>query len=463
MLHFDLCVIGSGSGNSLIDERFADQKVALIDKGDRFGGLCLNAGCIPTKMFAYPADLALVPTESSRLGVDLPPASVRWADIRDRIFGRIDALAAAGEAWREQNQHVTLFREAAHFVGPKQLQVGDQEITAEKFVLAAGSRPVLPDLPGMDVPEIAERIHTSDTVMLLDRLPRTLVILGGGDVAAEFAHIFSALGTRVTVLHRSERLLRDEDAEIGDRFADLIAERVHLRLRQRVVGFDRTDEGSILVAATDDDGVDYAFEGEQVLIAMGRTPNSDTLNLDAAGVQLDADGLVVVDKYQRTTAKGIFALGDISSPWGLKHVANQEARVVQNNLLKPRRMIESDRRFIPHAIFSHPQIASVGLTEEQAAAQGVPHVTARQDYGTVAFGWAMEDTDHFVKLLADPTSRKLIGAHIIGPDAAILIQPLIQAMSFGLEVPAMARGQYWIHPALAEVVENALLALPLDS
>ncbi|MBK8459111.1 MAG: mycothione reductase [Micropruina sp.] len=463
MLNFDLCVIGSGSGNSLIDERFADRSVALVDKGERFGGLCLNAGCIPTKMFVHPADLALVPRESSRLGGDLGPARARWGDIRDRIFGRIDGISAAGEAWREQNAHVTLFREAAHFVGPKQLQVGEQVIEAEKFVLAAGTRPVLPDLPGMEVPEIAARLHTSDSIMRLEELPRTLVILGGGYVAAEFAHIFSALGTRVTLLQRSDRLLRGEDVEISERFTDLIAERVHVRLRQKVVGFDRTDEGAILVAATDEDGVDYAFEGEQVLIAIGRTPNSDTLNLDAAGVKVDESGLVLVDKYQRTTARNIFALGDIGSPWGLKHVANHEARVVQHNLIKPRRMIESDHGFVPHAIFSHPQIASVGLTEEQAKAQGVPYVTARQEYGSVAFGWAMEDSDHFVKLLADPTTKLLIGAHIIGPAAGTLIQPLIQAMSFGLDVPTMARGQYWIHPALAEVVENALLALPLDA
>ncbi|MDX6320902.1 MAG: mycothione reductase, partial [Propionibacteriaceae bacterium] len=171
---------------------------------------------------------------------------------------------------------------------------------------------------------------------------------------------------------------------------------------------------------------------------------------------------VVVDEHQRTTADGIFALGDVSSHYQLKHVANHEERVVQHNLLHPDDLMASDHRFIPHAVFSEPQVASVGLTEQQAKNDGVRYVSAVQNYGSIAYGWAMEDTEHFAKLLADPATGQLLGAHIIGPQASSLIQPLIQAMSFGLPAQEMARGQYWIHPAMAELVENALLALPLD-
>jgi len=158
----------------------------------------------------------------------------------------------------------------------------------------------------------------------------------------------------------------------------------------------------------------------------------------------------------------VWALGDISSPFELKHVANHESRVVQHNLLNPSAPIKADHRFVPHAVFTSPQVASVGLTEEQARDQGVRYVTAKQDYAGIAYGWAMEDTTGFAKLLADPASGQLLGAHILGPQASTLIQPLIQAMSFGLDARTMASGQYWIHPAMPELVENALLNLPLD-
>src|SRR5580765_1557264 len=186
-LHFDLCVIGSGSGNSLINEEFAGQRVALVERGT-FGGTCLNVGCIPTKMFVLPADLAASPAEAARLGVDLRLVGVDWPAVRDRIFGRIDPISAAGEAWRENSDNVTVFHGEGHFVGPHRLQVGDVVLTADRFVLAAGSRAVLPDIPGLD--EVT--VHTSDTVMRLDRLPGSMIIIGGGFVAAEFAHVFSA-------------------------------------------------------------------------------------------------------------------------------------------------------------------------------------------------------------------------------------------------------------------------------
>ena len=461
MRHFDLCVIGSGSGNSIIDDQFNDQQVALVDKGERFGGTCLNVGCIPTKMYVYPADLASSPEHAARVGVTIGEVQVDWPAIRDRIFGRIDPISAEGEQWRRSNANVTLYREAASFTGPKQLLVGDETITAERFVLAAGSRPYVPVLKGMDDPRVAERLHTSDDIMRLPELPHSLVIIGGGVVAAEFAHIFAGFGTQVTLLQRSDVLLRKEDADIAAAFTEELAKRVNVRLKQRVIGIDYTERDTVIVESVDPDGIHYDFETEHVLIAMGRVPNSDLLNLPATGVTTHEDGRVVVDERQQTVVKGIFALGDVSSANQLKHLANHEARVVQYNLLHPRRMMAADHRFVPHAVFSDPQIASVGLTEQQAEQAGRRYVTVRQDYGTVAYGWAMEDDTHFVKLIADPRTKKLLGAHIIGPEATSLIQPLIQAMSFDLDVKSMARGQYWIHPSLTEVVENALLALDL--
>ena len=455
MTNYDLVIIGTGSGNSILDERFAGWRVAIVEKGV-FGGTCLNAGCIPTKMLVHPADLASMPAAAGRLGVDATLDGVRWADVRDRIFGRIDPIAAGGREYRRDhadNKNVTLYEGTARFTGPRTLEVDGETITADRIVLASGGRPLVPDVPGLD--EVG--YHTSDTVMRIDELPRRLVIIGSGFVSAEFAHVFSSFGVEVTVLARSGALLRNEDADISARFTELAKKKWDIRLERKVLRASRGAGGIQLEL----DG-DEVIETDLVLVAIGRVPNSDLLNLPAAGIEVASTGHVVVDEYQRTTADGVWALGDISSPWELKHVANHESRVVRHNLLNPDSLVAADHRFVPHAVFTSPQVASVGLTEEQAKARGIRYVTKLQDYAGIAYGWAMEDTTGFAKLLADPATGQLLGAHIMGPQAPTLIQPLIQAMSFGLDVRSMARGQYWIHPAMPELVENALLGLELD-
>lgn len=451
MRHFDLAVIGSGSGNSLIDEKLADWDIALLERGI-FGGTCLNVGCIPTKMFVLPADFGASPAQAAPLGVSLTRDGVDWPAIRDRIFGRIDPISAGGEQWRNENENVTLFRSEATFVGDHRIDTGTGEIiTADRIVLAAGSRAVIPDWPGAD----QVKIHTSDTVMRLDALPEHILIVGGGFISAEFAHIFSGLGSQVTVINRSTALLRDQDEEISTRFTAAMAETVDLRLGTEIVSLSQGTGDRVRAELTDG----TTLEVDVLLAATGRVPNSDTLNLAATGVEVADDGYVVVDEHQRTTAPGIWALGDISSRWQLKHVANHEMRVVQHNLRHLDDPIAADHRFVPSAVFGEPQVARVGLTEAEARAQGIDLTVAVQDYGSVAYGWALEDTRHCCKLIGDRATGQLVGAHLIGPQASTLIQPLIQAMSFGLGYGEMARGQYWIHPALPEVVENALLAL----
>nr|WP_231747879.1 mycothione reductase [Auraticoccus cholistanensis] len=459
-----MCIIGSGSGNSLIDESLDGQRVALVEKGI-FGGTCLNVGCIPTKMYVHPADLASTPERSARLGVRLQRESVDWVGIRDRIFTRIDAISAGGEDWRRQSDNVTLYRGTGWFTGEKRFAVGEEEFTADRFVIAAGSRAVVPVVPGLEQDWFADGAarrpawaHTSDTVMRIDALPASMVVVGGGYVAAEFAHVFASFGVDVTVVVRGQRLLKDEDEDVSARFTELLSRRVRLVLGTSLaeVRADADGRGATVVG---NDG--STFSGELVLLATGRTPNADTLNLAATGVKVDGEGRVVVDEYQRTSVEGIFALGDVSSPWQLKHVANHEMRVVKHNLAHPEAMKASDHRYVPHAVFSEPQVASVGLTERQAREAGYDVAVAHQDYGSVAYGWAMEDDSHFAKLVADRGTGRLLGAHIIGPEASVLLQPLIQAMSFGLGAREMAEGQYWIHPAMTELVENALLALDM--
>ncbi len=456
MQHFDLAVIGSGSGNSLIDERFSDWNVALIERDPVFGGTCLNRGCIPTKMFVLPADYAASPAEAKRLGVDLRREGSDWRAIRDRIFGRIDAVSAGGLDWRERSENVTVFHGEASFTGPKTLRIGDDEISADQIVIATGSRPRRLDLPGLD--EVADLVYTSDDIMRIDKRPQRLVIVGGGYIAAEFAHIFGGLGTDVTLINRSDRLLRSYDREVADQFQHLLSQKVKLRLNQALSSVEREGDG-IVVVTTDRNGIEYEYFADGLLLAIGRDRNSDALNLDAAGIETRSAGQIRVDAAHRTSVPGVWAIGDVSSDHLLKHVANAETRTVQHNLLHPEDLHETDYRYVPHAVFSNPQVAAVGATEEQLRQWGVPYVVATQRYADVAYGWALEDEGHFVKLLADPSSWHLLGAHIIGPQASTLIQPLIQAMSFGQRVPDLARGQYWIHPALPEVVENALLGL----
>ncbi|GAA1590531.1 mycothione reductase [Kribbella sancticallisti] len=464
MTHYDLVVVGTGSGNTIVTKQLADWKIAIVERGI-FGGTCLNVGCIPTKMFVHTADLAAIPGSSSRFGLDEKLTGVRWPEIRDRIFGRIDPISAGGAEYRlhhPNNANVTLYEGTAHFTAEGELTVtrttgGETEsLTADRFVLAAGSRPIVPPIPGL-----AETgFHTSDTIMRLDQLPRRLGIIGAGFVAAEFAHIFSSLGVEVTVIGRSDLMLRHEDREIATRYTEIAQQRYSVKLLHETVHVQRRDDG-ILVKTLNPAGPDE-FVVDELLVAVGRTPNSDILNVKATGIELEEDGRVVVDEFQETAVEGIYALGDICSPYQLKHVANHEARVVEHNLLHPDDRIDSDHRFVPHAVFGSPQVASVGLTEEEAVEQGIRYVVGREAYADIAYGWAMEDTTGFAKILADPDNGQILGCHVIGPQAASVIQPVIQAMSFGLDAPTMARGQYWIHPAMPEVIENALLALKLN-
>ncbi|MBD7993741.1 mycothione reductase [Arthrobacter sp. Sa2CUA1] len=464
MTHYDLAIIGSGSGNSLITPEWDGRKVAVID-GGTFGGTCLNVGCIPTKMFVYPAQLAGSTEEAARLGVDLRVDSVRWEEIRDRIFGRIDAISEGGRRYRaEQLENVTLYSEYVRFTGSRRLETASgQEITADQIVIAAGSRPVLPDIPGIDLPQV----HTSDTVMRVEKLPGRILILGGGYIAAEFGFVFSAFGSQVTMAVRSGALLRAQDETVSERFTAAAAAQWDVRLNHTVDSLAENADGSVRAVLSGPAGP-AELDVDLVLVATGRTPNTDRLDVQAAGFDVEEDGRLAVDEYQRVHSAGqpvpgIWALGDVSSEHQLKHVANHEARVVSHNLLHPNELQASSHRFVPAAVFSQPQVASVGLTEAQArdyaAEEGLDLVTVVQDYGSTAYGWAMEDTTGFVKLLADRSSGRLLGAHIMGHEASMLLQPLVQAMVFGLDAYTMARGQYWIHPALTEVVENALLSL----
>ena len=462
--HYDLLVIGSGSGNMLLDSRFTDLKTAIVERS-AFGGTCLNVGCIPTKMYVWPADIARYAGDGPRLGVDTGMHGARWADIRDRIFGRIDAISHSGEQYRRSLENVDLLTGHARFTGERRLTVtgpsgedvsgsDDGEITADRIVLATGSRATAPPVDGLE----EAGYETSDTVMRLESQPRRIAIIGGGFISSEFAHVFDALGTEVVQIQRGPRLLMAEDDDVSARMTDIACRRWDVRLGVTVDRVERSDDGAAGTTRLLHLSNGEAVEADTILVATGRVPNTDDLGLEKTGVEVDDEGRVVTDD-RLIAAEGIFALGDCRSPWQLKHVANEEARVVGHNLAEPANMRELRDLPVPHAVFTHPQIASVGLTERELVEQGRAYEKKVQDYADIAYGWAMEDSTGFAKLLADPETGLLLGAHLIGPQASALIQPLVQMMSLGQTTDEVARGQYWIHPALPELVENALLGL----
>ncbi|HLR56875.1 MAG TPA: mycothione reductase [Beutenbergiaceae bacterium] len=466
MAEVDLAIIGSGSGNSLVTSELDDKQIAIIDHGI-FGGTCLNVGCIPTKMFVYAAEVANTIRGASKYGIDATLDNVRWTDIRDRIFNRIDPISEAGLEYRRSGEpNTTAYVGTAEFVGPKQLRItspeGAVDLKAEQIVIAAGSRPYIPEV----ITAAGVRYETSDTVMRIPELPESMIIYGGGFIGAEFAHVFSALGVDVRIITRGDALLRGEDEEISHAFTILAREQWTVELGATVraarsghtrANGEHSSDGVTLIC---EDGREVS--AEMLLVATGRIPNGDRMNLEAAGIE-NEDGRVITDEYGRTNVEGIWALGDATNDLQLKHVANQEARAVAHNLVETFNggsdLRKFDHRFVPAAVFTHPQIASVGLTETAAREAGYDVATHTQKYGDVAYGWAMEDTTGLVKAVGDRATGKLLGVHFMGPDASSLIQPAIQALSFDLPVAEMTRGQYWIHPALAEVLENALLGL----
>lgn len=455
-MRHDLVIIGAGSGNTIVDDSFAGLDVAIVEEG-LFGGTCLNRGCIPSKMLAYTAEVAGIVRGAGRYDVDARLDGVRWRDVTERVFGRLDPIAAKGKQGREDSEFVTVYTGRARFTGPRRLVVGTEdgevEIEAGQVVLATGSRPVVPPV----VADSGLPYETSDTIMRIETPPRRLAVLGGGYVAVELAQVFAETGAEVTIVEKQDTLLRGMDETVTERFTELAADRFDLRLGAELTTL--AGKPGALRLTLDDGSV---IEADTLLVAVGRKPNSDRLDLDQAGVDTHDDGRIVVDRYQRTTAEGVFALGDASTAKPLKHVANREADVVKHNLRNPDDPISAEHDVIPAGVFTHPQLASVGATEQDCRDQGKDYVVGCADYSSTAYGWAVEDETGLCKVLADRRTGLILGAHLLGPQAATLIQPLVLAMSLGIEAMTVARTPYWIHPAPTEVVENALLDLDLD-
>ncbi|MDO4908909.1 MAG: mycothione reductase [Corynebacterium sp.] len=446
---YDLVIIGAGTGNSFPSPELMEKypRIAMVQKG-AFGGTCLNAGCIPTKMFVHTADVANSARHGRKLGVHSRVDYVDWPAIRDRIFGRIDPIAEGGREYRLNDPAIDVYEGYGRFTGPNTLRVNGQEIEFRNAIVAVGAMPQIPA-------EVAgTSFYTSENIMRLEQLPKKMVILGGGFIACEFAHVFSSLGVEVHQINRSPRLLRKLDEEISQAFTEAVSWETHLG---RTIESVLEDENEIGIRL--DDGT--IVVGEVLLVATGRIPASERVGAAEIGIKVDGHR-IITDEYGRTSLPHIWAIGDVSSPYQLKHVANAEMRTVHHNLLHPEDLQPLPHKNVPAAVFSNPQIAWVGMTEAEAKEAGYEVAVAKQKYGDIAYGWAMEDQTGFAKLVADKKTGKLLGAHIMGPQASTVIQPLITAMSYGLSMKDFARSQYWIHPAMPELIENAVLQLNLD-
>ncbi|MBI4021093.1 MAG: dihydrolipoyl dehydrogenase [Candidatus Aenigmarchaeota archaeon] len=448
MQRFDAVVVGAGSGLNIADALAGrGQSVAIVEEGP-MGGTCLNRGCIPSKIEIHSADVMELLRRSAAFGIKTSPLRVDFAAITRRASQLVDRDAREIEAAIRANKRLTLFKARAAFVGDRTLRIGTKTIRGEKIFILAGTRPVVPPIPGLG------GAMTSDQALRLTKQPRSLIVLGGGYIAAELAHFFGALGTQVTVVQRSG-LLNREDQEIAAAFTQAFQSRHRLLLGYEVTRVERK-AAKVVVHVAGKEG-EKTLEADQLLVATGRVPNSDLLDVGKAGIRTDKAGYIVTNEFLETSAPGVWAAGDIAGKFLFKHSANLEATVAAHNALFPGRKYPADYTAMPHAIFTAPQIAAVGETEQQLQERRARYVVGRYWYKDTGMGAALQDEEGFVKLLAEKGTRKILGCHIIGPEAATLIHEVLVAMKHANAVDSLVSTIH-IHPALSEVVQRAARA-----
>ncbi len=446
MKKFDVIVIGAGSGLE-ISSYAAEQglSVAIVEQGP-FGGTCLNRGCIPSKMLIHSADVAETIQESHLFGISAKITKIDWTKIINRVNKFVDGEAQGIEQGNKQTNNVTVYKTKTRFVGHKILQIGEEIITADKIFIAAGTRPNIPNIEGLDKIQFI----TSDEALRLKKQPKELVIIGGGYIAAELAHFFGSLGTKITIVQRGALLMSNEDKEIAQRFTQVFQEKHNVLLETTT---DKVySKGKKIFVETTQKDAKKKISGDTLLIATGRMPNTDILNVKETGVETTDKGFVKVNEYLETNVPGIWAIGDIAGIYMFKHSANLEATYAIQNAFGTKMPV--DYSAMPHAAFCSPQVASVGKTEEQLIQENIPYLKSTYDYANTGYGKAIEDEHGFVKVLVHKETKEILGCHIIGTHASILIHEIILAMKAKLTVDNILNTVH-IHPALSEVVQRA--------
>jgi dihydrolipoamide dehydrogenase len=450
MERFDVIVIGSGSGmivaSAAVEQGF---RTALVEHG-KMGGTCINVGCVPSKMLIYPADVAATLADAAKLGVTATVDLVDFSNIMTRMQTLVNHDSEHQERAVEATPDLTWFKETGSFVSDYTLQVGSHTITAEMIFIVSGAHTAIPPIKGIENIDYL----TSDTVLELQAPPKSILIVGGGYIGMEYGHFFSGIGAKTTILQRPYRVLPDEEPEISQLLKNEAQKRMGIFTGYEAI--EAKQEGTVktIIARNRQDDSQKEFSAETVMIATGRIPNAHILKPEKTGVKLDEHGFIKVNEYLETSKKNIWAFGDAIGIQMFKHVANYEAGIAWHNAVHDHK-VKIDFSTAPHAVFSHPQVASVGLTEEEAKQRKYKISVGKALYRDTAMGAAMGFPEGFVKVVVERETGKILGGHIIGPEASILIQEIVNAMMTETGSFATIARAMHIHPAMSEVVQNA--------
>jgi mycothione reductase len=463
MENYDLIVIGTGSGMNYIDpilDSNPEMKIAVIDK-DEPGGICLTRGCIPSKTLLYPAELIREIETASLFGIKVEIKDVDFLAIMERMRRAVGEDIEAVRKGLTDNPYLDYYHESAEFVSPYTLKVGDKTLYSKMIFLCTGSRTAIPPVEGLK----EAGYLTSDTVLQLNECPQSIAILGGSYIAAEYGHFFSAMGAKVTVIGRNFRFLPQEEPEISKLARLIMSEHMKILTNYEAINVVKENNGQKTVVAKEkDSGEEVKVTVDEILVATGRVSNTDILHPEKAGIKTDLQGWILVNEYLETSQPNIWAFGDANGKYLFKHVGNYESGIVYlNAILKEK--VKMDYHAIPHAVFSYPEIAGVGMGEQEAVEMyGKERVViGLKFFEDTAKGKVMEIKDCFVKVILDAQEEKILGAHIIGPHASILIHQIIPLMyTPSRSTEPIMRGMD-IHPSLSEVVTRAFYSrLPLE-
>jgi len=448
MKKFDVLVVGSGAGLEVAS--YAAQNgmsVALVEEGS-LGGTCLNRGCIPSKMLIHSADVAETIKNSEKFGIKSNIENIDFASIIKRVSEVVDTDSSGIEQAVRKSGNPVLYKVRGKFIAPKRMQVGKEQIEAEKVFIVGGTRPTIPPILGLETTPYLD----STKALGLEKQPEHLIVIGGGYIAAELAHFYGALGTRVTILVRGNLMLSNEDEEIAEWFTKEFSKKYELLFNTQAESVSYQNN-KFTITLKDSE---KKLESDQLLVVTGRVPNTDILDVKTTGVEVDDKGYIKVNKYLETNVKSIWAFGDILGILPFRHTANDQVGFSLRNAFTDKK-VPFDPFAIGHAVFSSPQVAGVGKTEQQLKKEGIPYKIGRAELKDTGMGGALQENG-LVKVLADDTGQKILGVHIIGHQASILIHEAIVAMKATGNVSAITNAVY-IHPALPEWLQRAFFAI----